>query len=92
MNYKQYREIRRTLLEACCSTVKLRYPNVQHVVGIATEPGLDSKIRSEDAIYFDATNWTEENAAQARENSEMLDILNNPNPNIFSFHDYEYPI
>jgi hypothetical protein len=91
MTYEQYREARRNLLEACCSTVKLKFPDAQHVVGIATEPAdFDDRGRSEDAIYFDATDWTEEHAARARELSEKFDILKNPN--MFSIHDQEYPL
>jgi len=87
--YEKYREGRRYLLEACCSSVKLKFPDAQHIIGIATEPGLNSR-RSEDAIYFDATNWSEEKDARAREDSEELNIPSNPN--IFNVHDQEYPL
>jgi hypothetical protein len=90
MTYEQYREARRNLLEACCSTVKLKFPDAQHVVGVATEPGFGNGGRSEDAMYFDATDWTEEDAARAREASEKLDILKKTN--MFSVHDQEYPL
>ncbi|AFZ15600.1 hypothetical protein Cri9333_4834 (plasmid) [Crinalium epipsammum PCC 9333] len=90
MTYEEYREARRSLLEACCSTVKLKFPDAQHIVGIATEPGFDNGGRSEDAMYIDATDLSEEDAARAREASEKLDILKNPN--MFSVHDQEYPL
>lgn len=90
MTYEQYREARRYLLEACCSTVKLKFPDAQHIVGIATEQGFDNGGRSEDAMYFDATDWTEKDAARASEASEKLNILKNPN--MFSVHDQEYPL
>jgi hypothetical protein len=90
MTYEQYREARRWLLEACCSNVKLKFSDAQHIVGIATEPGFDNGGRSHDAMYFDATEWTAEDEAIAREAAEKLDILNNPK--MFSVHDEEYPI
>ena len=90
MTYDQYREIRRNVLEACCSGVKLKFSDAQHIVGIATEPGFDNEGRSEDAMYFDATDWTEEDAARAIEICEKLGILKNPN--MFSVHDQEYPL
>ena len=90
MTYEQYREARRCLLEACCSSVKLKFSDAQHIVGIATEPGFDNGGRSQDAMYFDATEWTAEDEARAREAAEKLDILKNPK--MFSVHDEEYPI
>lgn len=90
MNYEQYRETRRNLLEACCSVVKLKFPDVQHIIGIATEPGFDNGGRSEDAVYLDVTDWAEADVARAKEVSEKLDILKNPS--MFTIHDQEYPL
>lgn len=90
MTYEQYREARRSLLETCCSTVKIKFSDAQHIVGIATEPGFDNGGRSQDAMYFDVTDWTEEDTARAKEASEKLNILKNPN--MFSIQDQEYPL
>lgn len=90
MTYEQYRESRRYVLEACCSGVKLKFPDAQHIVGIATESGFDNESRSEDAMYFDATDWTKEDAARVIEICEKLGILKNPN--MFSVRDQEYPL
>ena len=89
MTYEQYRESRRYVLEACCSGVKLKFPDAQHIVGIATEPGLENEDRSEDAMYFDATNWTEKDATRTIEICEKLGILKNLS--MFSVHAQEYP-
>ena len=70
--------------------MKLNFPDVQHIVGIATEPGLNNRSQSEDAMYLDATNWTEEDAAKTREISEELNIFKNAKP--FNIHDEEYPL
>jgi hypothetical protein len=90
MAYDEYREKRRFLLEACCSSVKLKYPDAQHIIGIATEPGIENGGRSHDAIYLDVTNWTEQDDIWAREVAEAFDILKNPNK--FTILDREYPI
>jgi hypothetical protein len=89
MTYEQYRVIRRDVLDACCSTVKSKFPDAQHIIGIATQPRLDAESHSEDAIYFDATDWTEEEAIRAKEDSEKLNILKNPHK--FITYDQEYP-
>ncbi|MGK7883082.1 MAG: hypothetical protein AB4057_00460 [Crocosphaera sp.] len=90
MTYEVYREARWALLEAYCSSVKLNFPDAQHIVGIATEPGLNNRSQSEDAMYLDATNWTEEDAAKTREIVEELNIFKNAKP--FNIHDKEYPL
>ena len=90
MTYEEYRETRRYVLEACCYTVKLKFPEAQHIVGIATESGFDNEGRSEDTMYVDAIDWTEEDDIRAKEASEALNILKNPN--MFTIHDQEYPL
>ena len=90
MTYEEYREARRNVLEACCYTVKLKFPEAQHIVGIATESGFDNEGRSEDTMYVDAIDWTEEDDIRAKEASEALNILKNPN--MFTIHDQEYPL
>ena len=56
---KEYREVRKYLLESYCMVVKHKFPGAQDIVGIATEPGMNS-YRSEDAIYMDVRIWTPE--------------------------------
>ena len=72
---ERYREARRNFLESCCAVTRLEYPNARDIVGIATESGLNNKGRSEDAIYFDGSHWTEKMAAAAKLQQEKLRIL-----------------
>ena len=51
---------------------------------------IETQCQSEDAMYLDATNWTEEDAAKTREISEELNIFKNAKP--FNIHDEEYPL
>jgi hypothetical protein len=90
MTYEEYRETRRNILEIYCKTVKLKFPEAQHIVGIATESGFDNEGRSEDTMYVDAIDWTEEDDIRAKEASEALNILKNPN--MFTIHYQEYPL
>jgi hypothetical protein len=89
MIYEQYREVRMYYLKAYCSNVKLKFPDAQHIIGIAIDPALDHGHGSEDLIYLDATALTEEDTIRARKDSEKLSILKNPNK--FITHEQEYP-
>ncbi|MBI4442823.1 MAG: hypothetical protein HY649_05545 [Acidobacteria bacterium] len=75
---EENRTVRGNFLEACCRIVKLRFPDAQHIVGIATEAGVDNEKRSEDAVYIDARTWTEADDAKARQLQRGLGILTNP--------------
>ena len=77
------------MLELCCMTLKLRKPEAQHVVGIATEAGIDNEDRSEDALYFDAREWSAEDAANVRREAEQFEILEEYEE--FHVHESEYP-
>jgi hypothetical protein len=72
---ERYRRARRNFLESCCAVVRLEHPDARDIVGIATESGLNNHGRSEDAIYFDGSHWTEEVASTARIHQEKLRIL-----------------
>jgi hypothetical protein len=70
-----YRHARRELLVAYCKVVRLQYPDAQHVVGIATEAGINGPYRSEDALYYDCSGWTQEDAQDAMEIQRDLGLL-----------------
>jgi len=60
----EYRTRRRSLLSNYCVVVKHIYPNCEHIVGIGVEPK-DRSQRSEDMIYLNATEWTEDMVSEA---------------------------
>jgi len=72
--YEDYRVVRRNMLEACCMVAKLRFPTAEHIVGMATESGLFSD-KSEDCIYLDVSEWTEEQQAEAQSLQRDLGLL-----------------
>lgn len=61
----EYRKFRGSLLEAYCTAAKHICPDATDIIGIATEPGHFER-RSEDALWLDARDWTEEMAANAK--------------------------
>jgi len=85
---KEYREVRKYLLESYCMVVKHNFPDAQDIVGIATEPGMNS-YRSEDAIYMDVRIWTPEQEAEATSLINDLGLLENTQK--FAFKEFEYP-
>jgi hypothetical protein len=86
----EYRSVRAHLLEALCLVTRLVYPKALDVIGFATEPGVDTIWRSEDALYFDARNWTEELETQARKLQSDLGLLTNLT--MSGVHIREYPL
>ena len=87
-DYDKHRLSRSTLLAHYCKVMKIRFPDLQHIVGYAMEP-LDGERRSEDLVYLDATNWTEEDAREARSIQSESGILSSPA--VTHVHETEYP-
>ena len=73
-SYEDYRAVRSNLLNMYCQVVRLKWPDAMDIVGIATEPGYETK-RSEDAAYLDARDWTEENQHAAESCQADFHIL-----------------
>jgi hypothetical protein len=91
VSYENYREGRRTFLEACCKAHKLKYPDAKDIVGIASEPVREGEGSSEDLLYLDGRKWDSDQEEEAIKLCEQLDILQEGNYEIKRFHDKEYP-
>jgi hypothetical protein len=74
VEYRQYRDTRREYLGWCMQVTKLRFPEALDIVGFATETGRGSA-GSEDAAYYDARSWVEEDRKQAMWLQQKLSIL-----------------
>jgi SEC-C motif len=72
---EDYRFVRKELLVTYCHVLKVKYPEAEHVIGIATETGSDPRSRSEDAVHLDLREWTPELEREARRAQRELDIL-----------------
>ena len=77
-------------MEACCLVTKLRFPAALDIVGIATEPmsNLDA-LSSEDAMYFDARQWSSELETEARRLQQQFELLTTAM--MLKTHEMEYP-
>jgi hypothetical protein len=90
MPYEAYRERRRDLLEAYIMSTKSLYPQSLDIVGIATENDPEAEHRSEDALYLDARDWTEEQLANARSFQQETGLLTKLTK--FAGVEREYPV
>jgi hypothetical protein len=86
---EEYRKFRYSLLSTYCHIVKLKWPDAQGIVGIATESGLEDD-RSEDMVYFDASKWTPEDEAKAKEMQARFNLLESTKMTKGVAH--EYPV
>ena len=87
-DYDKYRLSRSTLLTQYCKVMKIRFPDLQHIVGYATEP-ISGERRSDDLAYLDVTNWTEDDVQEARSIQHKSGIL--ASPTVTHVHESEYP-
>ncbi len=83
MEHREYREYRGGFLDALLRVVKLRFPDAEDIVGIATESGPNTEPRTEDAAYIDGRDWCESLQANAVECQRRLNLL----MNVREFHD-----
>jgi uncharacterized protein YdhG (YjbR/CyaY superfamily) len=85
---EENRRVRRHFLEACCRVTKLVFPEATDIVGFATQTAR-GEYGSEDALYFDARQWTADDDTHAKELQQKLRILTNAQSGIAS--EKEYP-
>lgn len=87
--YEDYRKARGGLLEAHCMVMKYEFPEARDIVGIASEPVRQDSGSSEDLLYLDAREWSDELNEEAARLQEDLDILTSVTP--YHAHEREYP-
>jgi hypothetical protein len=86
---EKYREERMEYLILLCTLLTQRFPQVEHVVGIAVETkGVER--RSEDAIYLKASDIPAEVIDQAKNRQFELDLLTGLRFSAFAEH--EFPV
>jgi uncharacterized protein YchJ len=86
---KDYRKQRRTFLTAFCFVAKIRFPQAQDIVGIATETNIEDKNKSEDVLYLDASKWTQEDKKYA--DKIFKDLKLQKDVVMHYHHEKEYP-
>lgn len=72
--YDEYRQYRATTLAAYMEGLLERNRHLRRVIGIATEGDL-SKGASEDLVYHEPPEWTEETLKACREREDILEIF-----------------
>ena len=86
---KDYRNVRNNALYANCLGFKYRLPDIEDIVGIAVEPGVDF-LNSEDAMYLDVSDWSAESQKDAEELMKKFGIPYNA-PTAQHRTEKEYP-
>jgi hypothetical protein len=75
----EYRPIRQALLELACGAAKLRFPDLQRVVGIAIDaPKFAGEINSEDLALMEFDDWDEAKAAHYAKGNEEIRFFATP--------------
>lgn len=90
-SYQKYRDFRAGLLIAYCKSAKLLKPERNIVVGVATDPPSGNG-GSEDMIYLDTSEWSEEDYAESQEIREKLGLFKEGNVKEQNKRHYQYPI
>lgn len=85
----EYREMRREVLESFCMVTKYKFPEAEDIIGFASELGR-GEYGSEDLIYLNARQWTEENQQHAKYFHDEVGLLRTINR--FAEKEYVYPI
>lgn len=91
--YEQYRSVRRNMLEAYALAFLRRYPQLERIVGVATEPPSgDRKMgSSEDLIVVEVPEWTAELLADLEERTNVFSIAQPGNYTEYAVQGNEFP-
>lgn len=76
---EELREVRQAVLEIACGAAKLKFPEIQRVIGIATDaPKFAGKANSEDMLLMEFDEWTTEQKAHYEEANKELKFFETP--------------
>ena len=76
---EELREIRQAMLEIACAAAKLKFPEIQRVIGIAIDaPKFAGKANSEDMLLMEFDEWTPERRAHYEEANKELRFFETP--------------
>ena len=93
--YEQYRSARHRMLEAYALSFLQKYPYLERVIGIATEPLLSEKDkrrgRSEDLVLAMVPEWSEELLKDLKERQEVYDIMKDGRYREYAMSGSEWP-
>ena len=89
LTYEEYRIGRGNFLEASVKVMKLQFPEAHNIIGIASEPVQNGPGSSEDFIYLDASEWSDELNNEAAQLQKDLGIFTDAKPKYV--RESEYP-
>jgi len=89
LDQEEYRTLRRDVLYSYCLVVRLKFSDAKDIVGFATDSGI-GVLRSEDLIYYDGRNWSDEDKENAEYFSNEHGLLKTVRE--FRIREYEFPI
>lgn len=73
--YEQYRQMRTFYIQTYAQALLMKHPHLRQVVGIAMEPPGQGRGSSEDIIFAQQTDWTEEDRKQNQDDCANLNIM-----------------
>ncbi len=76
--YEQYRRKRTERAMIYAHGVLERYPHLKRIVGISREPPKQGRGVSEDLIYAEQSDWSDEERLRIRDNCKELGVLQQP--------------
>jgi hypothetical protein len=87
----EYRPVRRSMLEFACGAAKLKWPDLNKIVGIAIDAPKYSRMNSEDFILLDCANWMAEDQAYYEEANQELRFFQTPSLTERRMHLTDFP-
>ena len=87
--YEKYRQFRTFYLQTYAQSFLMKFPHLQRLIGIATEPPNQKGGTSEDCIYAEQRQWTDDQISQLDRDCTHLGIMNSLTPR--DYHSDEFP-
>ncbi|MBY5494309.1 hypothetical protein ACC786_32355 [Rhizobium ruizarguesonis] len=87
--YERYRQMRTFYIQTYAQALLMKHPHLRQVIGIAMEPPGQGRGSSEDIIFAEQTDWTEEDRDQSREDCANLNIMGQMKET--PYHGEEFP-
>lgn len=84
----EYRLRRLRILQNYCTVARQKWPSALHIIGIATEHAGWSRSRTEDLVYLDGRDWSDELEQQAIMLQQQIPLLSNLRERKFTANEY----
>ncbi|WP_455270674.1 hypothetical protein [Rhizobium herbae] len=87
--YERYRQMRTFYIQTYAQALLMKHPHLRQVVGIAMEPPGQGRGSSEDIIFAQQTEWTDQARIQNRDDCTNLNIMGHMKET--PYHGEEFP-